>query len=283
MTYEVETPVFVGPFDLLLKMIGRRHVDVMEVNISSVIEDYLTSIKEKEVNLDMASGFVLMAAMLIHLKARFLLPEPDQVDLEDEMELLDQRDRLLARLLGFLTYQGVATVLHDRLQHGSQYVGRSVGIDQDLGTGNPPSLPEGMTPATLAEIMTSLIEEVRTEVDIPMDHLDLDLPVGGGRYRRDPTEGGRGAGVHLRAAGGPLLGPGGGGGLLPGGFGAGPMGLRVGIPGGPGRHFGASFRRQAHRWPGGVVNPSAALEAILFVAEHPISRVRAGPGPGRHR
>lgn len=176
MTYEVETPVFVGPFDLLLKMIGRRHVDVMEVNISSVIEDYLTSIKEKEVNLDMSSGFVLMAAMLIHLKARFLLPEPDQVDLEDEMELLDQRDRLLARLLGFLTYQGVATVLHDRLQHGSQYVGRSVGIDQDLGTGNPPSLPEGMTPATLAEIMTSLIEEVRTEVDIPMDHLDLDLP-----------------------------------------------------------------------------------------------------------
>ena len=76
MTYEVETPVFVGPFDLLLKMVTRRHVDVMEVNISRVIEDYLASIEEKEVNLELASGFVLMAAMLIHLKARFLLPEP---------------------------------------------------------------------------------------------------------------------------------------------------------------------------------------------------------------
>ena len=176
MTYEVETPVFVGPFDLLLQMISRRHVDVMEVNISRVIEDYLTSTEEQEVNIDRASGFVLMAAMLIHLKARFLLPEPDQVDLEDEMELLDQRDRMLARLLGFLTYQGVAAVLRERLQQGSHYVGRSVGIDQDLGAGNPPSLPAGVTPAALAEIMTSVNEEVRTEVDIPMDHLDLDLP-----------------------------------------------------------------------------------------------------------
>jgi len=176
MTYEVETPVFVGPFDLLLKLVSRRHVDVMEVNISRVIEDYLTSIEEKEVNLETASGFVLMAAMLIHLKARLLLPEPDEVDLEDEMDLLDQRDRLLARLLGFLTYQGVATVLRGRLTQGAQYVGRSVGIDQDLGAQHPPSLPEGLTPAALAEIMTSLDEEVRAEVEIPMDHFDLDLP-----------------------------------------------------------------------------------------------------------
>ena len=176
MTYEVETPVFVGPLDLLLKLVSRRHVDVMEVNISRVIEDYLASIEEKEVNLELASGFVLMAAMLIHLKARFLLPEPDDVDLEDEMDLLDQRDRLLARLLGFLTYQGVATVLRERLRQGAQYVGRSVGIDQDLGTRHPPSLPEGLTPAALAEIMTSLDEEVRAEVEIPMDHFDLDLP-----------------------------------------------------------------------------------------------------------
>ena len=176
MTYEVETPVFVGPFDLLLQMVTRRHVDVMEVNISRVIEDYLASIEEKEVNLELASGFVLMAAMLIHLKARFLLPEPDQVDLEDEMELLDQRDRLLARLLGFLTYQGVATVLRERLREGSHYVGRSAGIDQDLGTRHPPSLPDGVTPAALAEIMTSLGEEVRAEAEIPLDHFDLDLP-----------------------------------------------------------------------------------------------------------
>ena len=176
MTYEVETPVFVGPLDILLKMIGRRHVDVMEVSISHVIDDYLASIEEQEVDLDLASGFVLMAAMLIHLKARFLLPEPEQVDLEEEMELLDQRDRLLARLLGFLTYQGVAAVLRERLRLGSHYVGRSVGIDRDLGTRNPPSLPEGVTPAALAEIMTSVNEDDRAEVDIPMDHLDLDLP-----------------------------------------------------------------------------------------------------------
>lgn len=176
MTYEVETPVFVGPFDLLLKMVTRRHVDVMEVNISRVIEDYVASIEEKEVDLELASGFVLMAAMLIHLKARFLLPEPDQVDLEDEMELLDQRDRLLARLLGFLTYQGVATVLRERMREGSHYVGRSAGIDRDLGDRHPPSLPDGVTPAALAEIMTSLNEEVQAEAEIPMDHFDLDLP-----------------------------------------------------------------------------------------------------------
>ena len=176
MTYEVKTPVFVGPFDLLLKMISRRHVDVMEVSISRVIDDYLASIEEQEVNLDLASGFVLMAAMLIHLKARLLLPEPDQVDIEEEMELLDQRDRLLARLLGFLTYQGVAAILRELMRQGSRHVGRSVGIDQGLGTRNPPALPDGVTPVALAEIMTSVIEDVPAEVDIPMDHLDLNLP-----------------------------------------------------------------------------------------------------------
>ena len=176
MTYEVETPIFVGPFDVLLAMVSRRHVDVMEVDISRIIEDYLISIEEEDVNLELASGFVLMAAMLIHLKARFLLPDPDQVDIEDEMELLDQRDRLLARLLGFLTYQGVATILRERLVHGGRYRGRSVGIDLDLGTRNAPSLPEEVTPAVLFEIMTSLNEEVRAEVEIPMDHLELDLP-----------------------------------------------------------------------------------------------------------
>lgn len=176
MSYEVKTAVFAGPFDLLLQMITRHHVDVMEVNISRIIDDYLASIEDRDVDLDQASGFVLMAAVLIHLKARFLLPSPDEIDIEEEMELLDQRDRLLARLLSFLTYQGVATVLRDRLRSGSRYVGRAVGIDQHLDSGIAPTLPDSVTPELLAEIMAGVAEEARTEVDIPLDHLDLDLP-----------------------------------------------------------------------------------------------------------
>lgn len=176
MTYEVKTAVFAGPFELLLQLVSRHHVDVMEIDISRIIDDYLVSIEERGVDLDQASGFVLMAAVLIHLKARFLLPEPDRIDIEEEMELLDQRDRLLARLLSFLTYQEVAAVLGELLRNGSRYVGRSVGIDQDLDTGIAASLPASVTPEALAEIVAGLAEEARTEVEIPMDHFDLDLP-----------------------------------------------------------------------------------------------------------
>ena len=176
MSYEVSTAVFEGPLDLLLQLVSRHHVDVTKVSITGIVNDYLDSLEERHPDLEVASGFVLMAAMLIHLKARFLLPDDEPVDMEEELALLDERDRLLARLLTFLTFQDVATVLGHRLARAGRYVGRSVGIDQELGGAAVPVLPASVTPAGLAAVVARLETARAPEPDVDMDHLDLDLP-----------------------------------------------------------------------------------------------------------
>ena len=177
MSYEVRTAVFEGPFDLLLQLVNQRHVDITQVSITGIINDYLGVLEaERRPDLDVASGFVLMAAMLIHLKARFLLPEQEPVDIEEELALLDERDRLLARLLTFLTFQDVATVLGHRIAGAGRYMGRSVGIDQELDGPKVPAVPPEVTPESLAAMVASLAKAELSEPEVDVDHIDLDLP-----------------------------------------------------------------------------------------------------------
>ena len=176
MTYEVRTAIFNGPFDLLLQLVGQNHVDITKVSIAGIVDDYLEALEEGTYGLDTTSGFVLMAAILIHLKARFLLPEEEAVDLEEELALLDERDRLVARLLTLLTFQDVATVLRYRLVQAGRHVGRTVGIDRPLADPGIPVLPSGVTPACLAALVEDLVGADTPESDAEMDQFDSDLP-----------------------------------------------------------------------------------------------------------
>ena len=82
MSYEVETPVFAGPFDLLLHLILQDEVDLYEVSLGAIIEAYLDEIQRMEgVNLAVATEFLLIAATLIELKSRRLLPDASDLDL----------------------------------------------------------------------------------------------------------------------------------------------------------------------------------------------------------
>ena len=100
MAYEVETPVFTGPFDLLLHLILQDEVDLYEVSLGEIIDAYLQEIQRMEdVNLAVATEFLLIAATLIELKSRRLLPDASDMDLEEELALWEERDLLLARLL----------------------------------------------------------------------------------------------------------------------------------------------------------------------------------------
>src|SRR5947208_5572812 len=104
MPYEVQTPVFEGPFDLLLHLILREQVDVYEISLSTIVDAYLRELDrmpqaESRLDLDVATEFLLIAATLIELKARRLLPGRDDVELDEEFSLWEERDLLLARLL----------------------------------------------------------------------------------------------------------------------------------------------------------------------------------------
>ena len=96
MAYEVRTAVFEGPLDLLLQLITRHQVDVTEISLGGLVKEYLSFVDAmREMDLDVTSEFLLIASTLIQLKARQLLPSGAEVDLDEELALMEERDRLL--------------------------------------------------------------------------------------------------------------------------------------------------------------------------------------------
>ena len=111
VSLEVSTPVFEGPFDLLLHLILREQVDIYEVSLSAIVDSYLSELERMQsLDLDIATEFLLIAATLVELKARRLLPGRDDVSLDEELALWEERDLLLARLLECKTFKDVAQV-----------------------------------------------------------------------------------------------------------------------------------------------------------------------------
>ena len=112
MPYEVHTPVFDGPFDLLLHLILREQVDLYEINLNEIVDAYLGELDRMEqLDLEVATEFLLIAATLVELKARRLLPDDDEIDLDDELGLWEERDLLLARLVECKTFKDAALIL----------------------------------------------------------------------------------------------------------------------------------------------------------------------------
>jgi segregation and condensation protein A len=145
MAFAVATPVFEGPFDLLLHLILREQVDIYEVSLSRIVDAYLEEIERLQVvDLDIATEFLLIAATLVELKARRLLPGRDDVDLDDELALWEERDLLLARLLECKTFKDVAGVFSRLADDADRTFPRTAGAGErfdDL----MPDLLEGMT------------------------------------------------------------------------------------------------------------------------------------------
>ena len=131
MSFDVDTPVYTGPFDMLLQLILREQVDIYEVSLSTIVDAYLAEIdKMRDLDLDVATSFLLIAATLVELKARRLLPNMVDMDLDDEFALWEERDLLLARLLEAKTFKDVATVFARLAEDADCSFPRLVGPDE---------------------------------------------------------------------------------------------------------------------------------------------------------
>lgn len=131
MAVDVSTPVYEGPFDLLLHLILKDQVDIYEINLSTIVDAYLVEIEHlHELDLDVATGFLLIAATLVELKARRMLPDVGDADLDEELALWEERDLLLARLLEAKTFKDVAGVLADLQSAAGLSFPRAVGSDE---------------------------------------------------------------------------------------------------------------------------------------------------------
>ncbi len=174
VTYQVKTRVFEGPLDLLLQLITAHQVEITEIDLAGLVTAYLAHLELMErLDLEVTSEFLVIAATLIQLKARRLLPDGRPVDVDDELALTEERDRLLARLLACLTFKDVAALFAHRLAATARLLPRRAGMDPGIVVGPPPvRIPVG--PDGLAEIARRVLAAPPDEVDL--DHLDLDLP-----------------------------------------------------------------------------------------------------------
>jgi segregation and condensation protein A len=174
MTYHVKTAVFEGPLDLLLQLISKHQLEISTIGLTDVVSEYLAFVDEmRDLDLEVASEFLLIAATLVQLKAHSLLPSRGDLDIDDELMLLEERDRLLSRLLACVTFKDVAAVLARYLQEGNRFVPRISGMDQVVRL-QPVSVQLPVDNDALATIALRVFTRTPEEPDL--DHLELDLP-----------------------------------------------------------------------------------------------------------
>ena len=139
--YKVKLESFEGPLDLLIHLIRKNEVNIYDIPISLITEQYLGYIElMQELNLDVAGEFLVMAATLIHLKSRTLLPRPDPAQ-EDGGPEEDPREALVRRLLEHQKYKAAAELLHEReTLRGAQFMRPDARVADAAGDDYEPEL-----------------------------------------------------------------------------------------------------------------------------------------------
>ncbi len=157
MGYLVSTPVFEGPFELLLHLVSREQVDLWEVELASIVDQYVEALERMEgLDLAAATEFLLIAAVLLELKARRLLPEPEGSDDEEELVLWEERDLLLARLLECKTFKEAALAISRLMEQAELSAPRRAGLEERF-VGLAPDLLEGVSPERLRDVLAKLL------------------------------------------------------------------------------------------------------------------------------
>lgn len=166
MSYKVNTATYSGPFDLLLQLVSRQKVAIGSISISEVADQYLAEVDGmEELDLDVASDFVLVASTLLDMKAHALVPQDislkssyDEDEYDDELDGLspdEAREVLIARLIAYKQFRNAGAALGSRMEAESYMFPRSVGPDPDFLNLMPDYL-EGITLRSLAVICADI-------------------------------------------------------------------------------------------------------------------------------
>lgn len=164
MSYKVRTQAYSGPFDLLLQLVNRQKVTIGSISISEVANQYLEEVERmQDLDLEVASDFVLVASTLLDIKAASLVPnEPikktDDFDDDDELEGLtadEAREVLIARLIAYKQFRAAGAALGARAEAEGRMMPRTVGPDPDF-LGLMPDYLEGISLRSLAVICADI-------------------------------------------------------------------------------------------------------------------------------
>jgi segregation and condensation protein A len=171
--FTVKLSNFEGPFDLLLQLISQHQMDVTEVALHRVTDDFIGHLRAmgKDFDLDETTEFLVVAATLLDLKAARLLPAGDVED-EDDLALLEARDLLFARLLQYRAYKQVAALFAELEATALRRYPRSVALEERY-TELLPEVMLGVTPEKFAEIAASVFRPKPPPPNISLSHIHM--------------------------------------------------------------------------------------------------------------
>src|SRR3954452_10247612 len=168
--FELRLDNFEGPFDLLLSLIAKHKLDITEVSLSQVTDEFIAHVKTggPAWDLEETSSFLLVAATLLDLKAARLLPQGDVED-EEDLALLEARDLLFARLLQYRAFKQVASVLETRMTGEARRFPRAVGLEERFAT----LLPEVLIGLGLEELaaLAARAMEPKPVLELSLAHI----------------------------------------------------------------------------------------------------------------
>lgn len=156
--FSVMLEEFAGPFDLLLSLIAKHKLEVTELALHQVTDDFISHIRDQgqDWDLEEATSFLVVAATLLDLKAARLLPSGEVEDPED-LALLEARDLLFARLLQYKAFKEVSAIFAEQMEAQAKSAPRMAGIDPEF-TSLLPDLVMSITPEKLAELAANALE-----------------------------------------------------------------------------------------------------------------------------
>ncbi len=171
--FEVHLDVFQGPFELLLGLISKHKLDITEIALAHVTDEFMAHIRahqasDTEWDLSQASEFLLVAATLLDLKSARLLPQLGPED-EEDLALIEARDLLFARLLQYRAFKDVAAAFAERMATAGRMTARQAGLEPQFAA-LLPELIMGITPEQLAMIAARAMTP-RVAPTIGLEHL----------------------------------------------------------------------------------------------------------------
>jgi segregation and condensation protein A len=170
---EVHLDVLAGPFDLLLGLISKHKLDITEIALAKVTDEFIAHIKaaqaaDSDWDLSQASEFLLVAATLLDLKAARLLPQTGPQD-EEDLALIEARDLLFARLLQYRAFKDIAFTFGERMAATGRMTPRQAGLEPQFAK-LLPELVMGVTPEQLAMIAARALTP-KAPPSVGLDHL----------------------------------------------------------------------------------------------------------------
>lgn len=165
--------MFEGPFDVLLRLISEQRVDLYEVRLSDIVDAFLRELDARErLDLEVATEFLLIAAILVELKSRKLLPDRESGASEEDLALLEERDYLLSRLVECTTFSAAGRRLAELERTAARSFPRLAGPDERFETLTP-DLLAGLSAKDVLEAAVRALAE-RPAAEVSVEHVLVD-------------------------------------------------------------------------------------------------------------